>query len=335
MPKYIKQLAYESQIRTPKGVAQLTQKSFDDMAAKFRLFQEKGISVPVTTKHGTVTLDQTLGYVTNVFSGKDAKNRPSLYCEIDFNEEPDKNILNAGISLETEIVYQVPTTGEFITHPLTQAVVTPTPVINDMAPFSLAFSLDSALFNTGGKAEMTAVKTNEPIMNEVLTQLKALVGEQFGLDPAEYEGKDAELLEFIAKMFTELQQLRKKAETGAEPVGEVAEPEPEESKEEPEKLPENSISEQDEIDDLKLQLSKMRQEKRKGELEQLMAAGYFTPQAYRKAQAMYAGNLQLSRDAEYNDFIQMMKANKPVINTESLSGLQKLTKTEPSIWEQV
>jgi hypothetical protein len=335
MPKYVKQLAYESQIRTPKGTANLTQNAFDDMATKFRLFQEKGISVPVTTKHGTVTLDQTLGYVTNVFSGKDAKNRPSLFCEIDFNEEPDRNVLNAGISLETEIMYQVPTTGEFIAHPLTQAVVTPTPVINDMAPFSLAFSLDSALFNTDGKAEMTAAKSKESAMNEVLTQLKALVAEQFGLDPAEYEGKDAELLEFIAKMFTELQQLRKQTEGNTVDVIPEDEPKEESKEDEPEKEPENPISESEQIEDLKLELSKLRREKRKSELEQLMKDGYFTPKAYQKAQAMYAGNLQLSRDAEYNDFIQMMKANKPVLNTESLSGLQKLEKEAKSVWEQV
>ena len=289
----------------------LTKELFGSMVEKFRYFQKHEIAVPVTTKHRTSLLEDTIGYVKALWEGKDRQGRDSLYCAIEFNEEPDANILKAGASLETSALYTIATTGEVLPHPLVAVAVTPTPVLPGMESFSLALSITSAC------GESTDAPTNEPKMEK---QLAELVLNFLGIDSTQYEGKETELIEVIASALAALKQ------SAPEEVAEAAPDGAESAAETP--LTEESAEEKDEkdekIEELTLSLNRMRQEARMVKLNNLASQGKLSKPAFDKAKAMYGGDLALSRDAEFNQFVGIIESNAPAVNTESLTKAQVL-----------
>ena len=317
---YLKQIGYTGDVTVPvktkDGVERvsttLTKELFGSMVEKFRYFQKHEIAVPVTTKHRTSLLEDTIGYVKALWEGKDRQGRDSLYCAIEFNEEPDANILNAGASLETSALYTIATTGEVLPHPLVAVAVTPTPVLPGMESFSLALSITSAC------GENTDAPTNEPKMEK---QLAELVLNFLGIDSTQYEGKDTELIEMIASSLAALKQ------SAPEEVAEAA-PDATQTADGSPQTAEESTEEKDEkdekIEELTLSLNRMRQEARMVKLNNLASQGKLSKPAFDKAKAMYGGDLALSRDAEFNQFVGIIESNAPAVNTQSLSSAQVL-----------
>ena len=84
------------------------------MVENFRLFRSLGMNVPVTTVHHTDKAEDTLGYVSALWEGKDRQGRDSLYCAIDFNDCPSTNVLKAGASVEAPAIFAVPKTGDVL-----------------------------------------------------------------------------------------------------------------------------------------------------------------------------------------------------------------------------
>jgi len=316
---YIKQLAYEGDLTIPEKKGELKRVSlskeyFSALVKNFNEFKARSINVPVTKEHFSTKIEDTLGYVTALWEQQDSKGRNALYCAVDFDEEPTNTILNAGASIETSFACPVVETGEVLFHCLKGVTVTPTPVIAGMEPFSLALSL-------GRDGVTPAAATSILTMPE---QLAALIFEFLGVDPTQYEGKETELLEFVAKSLAELKKtpetetaspaLDTPSEESAPAVVEVET----ETKEEPQS------EEQKQIAELTLSLNHYRQQTRLAKLEALAKEGKLSKPAYDKAKAMYGGNLALSRDAEFNDFCQVIAANTPVAKTQSLTKLQTL-----------
>ena len=310
---YIKQIAYTGIIFIPKDgmmmPVTLTKELFSRIVAHFAAFKKLGIPVPVTLEHYTNSIEGTIGYVQTVFEQKDSNGRDGLFAIIDFNAPPDQNILNAGASLESPENYMVATTGEILHHPLVAVTITPTPVIPDMSGFTLALSLDA------GVPPVSATKVTT--MQE---QLATLIFEFLGIDPTQYEGKDTELLEFIAKGLAALRQSQAAEESIPEetPPAQTEEtpapPAVEASEEEKDKV----------IADLQLSLGKLRRDARLAKLNSLAEQGKLTKPAFDKAKSMYGGDLALSRDDEFNNFVQFVEANAPSVNTKSLTTAQVL-----------
>jgi len=321
---YIKQLAYEGDLTIPEKKGELkrvplSKEYFAALVNNFKEFKARNINVPVTKEHFSTKIEDTLGYVTALWEQPDTKGRNALYCAVEFDEEPTRTILNAGASIETSFAYPVVETGEVLFHCLKGVTVTPTPVIAGMEPFSLALSL-------GRDGVTPAAATTVLTMPE---QLAALIFEFLGVDPTQYEGKETELLEFVAKSLAELRKtpetetqspaLESPAAENADKVGGSQAVEVEtETKEEPQ------TEEQKQIAELTLSLNHYRQQTRLAKLEALAKEGKLSKPAYDKAKAMYGGNLALSRDAEFNDFCQVIAANTPVANMQSLTKLQTL-----------
>jgi hypothetical protein len=325
---FLKQLAYTGDVTIPMNgelkTVPLQKNLFTDMVKHFQDFKKQGIKVPVTNQHGTNKVADTLGYVLALWEQKDGKGRDSLYCAVDFNEKPDGNVLKADVSLESPAFYTVSRTGETIRNPLTAVTVTPTPVLAGMEPFSLALSLGSNGETPTAATNLTPANTGAHTMPE---QLAALLFEFLGVDPTQYEGKDTELLEFVAKSLAELRKTPEAAPTADTPA-----PAEDEVKVEVEAEPAKAPDEKDEqIAELTLSLNAMRQEIRLNKLNELASQGKLSKPAFDKAKSMYGGNLALSRDKEFNDFLQVIAMNKPVVNTQSLTGLQTLQKPPSGI----
>jgi uncharacterized protein YkwD len=309
---YLKQIGYTGDIMVPLRNNKdslmvpftITKALFSSMVSSFRLFQKLGINVPVTNKHHTNLVSDTLGYVTALWESKDASGRDALFCAIEFNETPDTNILNAGASFESPAIYTVANTGEVLNHPLTSVAITPTPVFAGMESFTLALSLDNEAVGVNTEA-VTPQKT----MNE---QITALILEFLGIDPTEYTGKENELVQKIAQSLAAMKTAASTPESAPEPTP-ASEPAPTPEPapaSEPAPEPDNKDAV---IAELQMSLNAMRQEARMNKLNTLATEGRLTKPAFDKAKAMYGGNLAMSRDKEFNDFVQLIEANACVL----------------------
>jgi len=293
------------------------------MFRHFQHFQSLGIPVPITKEHGTNEIDDTLGYVAGVYEQKDKKGNDALYAVLQFDEMPSKTIENAGASLESPAIYTVSTTGEVLNNPLVAVTITPTPAIPDMEPLTLALSL-------GGQGGHNPPPQH--YQNAMNDQLAALCMDFLGLDATAYTDKEAELLEVVAKGFAELIKAKPEEVASAEapPNAEGAPPNAEEvalSEESPAEAKPEKDEEADkdaQIAELQLSLAQMHQEQRMTKLNALAQAGKLSKGAFDQAKATYGGNLALSRQKEFNDFVKIIEANHPVVQTQSATDVQVL-----------